>query len=112
MTNVLEGLPAAVGRYFAAEQAKDAAGVAACFAPGATVQDESATYPGVDAIRGWWEEAQRKYRYVVEVLDVSHDRGSVVAKTRLTGDFPGNVVELDYRFKVDSDDNISELVID
>jgi ketosteroid isomerase-like protein len=112
MASVLDGFPSAIARYFAAEQAKDATGVTSCFAPSASVRDESAAYSGINAIRKWWEGAQRKYRYVVEVLDASEDQGAIVVKTRLTGDFPGNVVELDYRFTVGGDNNITELVID
>jgi hypothetical protein len=53
---------------------------------------------------------RRKYRYVMEPLDASVSENIVKLRARLTGDFPGSPVELDYTFTV-ANDKITSLEI-
>jgi len=103
-------LPRPVAIYLAAVKAKDADMLALCFADDARVHDENSDYRGLDAIRAWKQETDAKYRYVMEPLDASVSENTVRLHARLTGDFPGSPVELDYTFML-ADDKISSLEI-
>ena len=93
-------LPRSLAEYFAAANAGDADRVAACFAEDAIVRDEGRDIRGRDAVRAWAEETCRKYRYRAEVLTVEAAADRTVVTAHLTGDFPGNPVDLRYRFKL------------
>ena len=74
------------------------------------MHDERRDYRGLDAIKSWQREAEGKYRYVVEPLDASVSENIVTLRARLTGDFPGSPVELDYTFTL-ANDKITSLEI-
>ncbi len=92
--------PAPVAAYLAGANAQDPAAVAACFNEGAVVHDEGQDRQGIAAIREWAEEASRKYRPTVEVLDVVEAAGRTVVTGRVSGDFPGSPLDLRYAFAV------------
>ena len=95
-------LPAPVAAYFAAETT-GAQAVAHCFSDGAVVIDERREYRGRTAIARWKAETSAKFRYSVERLGV-HVSGDQTAVTgRVTGDFPGSPVELQYHFTLEGD---------
>ncbi|WP_108249331.1 nuclear transport factor 2 family protein [Planctomonas deserti] len=108
-----DALPPAVRRYLEAQ--KDTAGreaVADAFAPGARVVDENTEYVGGDAIRRWLTKAASEFTYTTTFTgqaETAADRQVVVA--RLEGDFPGGLVDLHFRFRVE-DDLIAELIIE
>jgi SnoaL-like domain len=95
-------LPAPVAAYFAADTT-DAETVAQCFTDRAVVIDERQEYRGRTAIAGWKAEASAKFRYTVDLLgaDVAGNQTSVIG--RVTGDFPGSPVDLQYRFTLEGD---------
>ena len=93
-------LPTSVAEYFAAHNGDDAGRVAACFAADATVRDEGRDIRGREAIRAWAAETQRRYRFHAEVMAVEAVADRTAVTAHLTGDFPGNPVDLDYRFKL------------
>lgn len=103
-------VPKPVSDYLEAERAKDAKRLALCFTEDGLVHDESQDHRGRDAIRQWKEEADAKYRYVMEPLSASANGDTVELRARLTGDFPGSPIELDYIFKV-AGDKIASLEI-
>ena len=103
-------LPAPVAAYLAAEKAKDADGIASCFAADGRVRDEGREHRGRDAIRAWKREADEKYRYVVEPLGASQDGPAVTLRARVAGEFPGSPVELDFRFTL-ADGGIASLEV-
>src|ERR1700752_4102584 len=88
----------AVAGYIAAANAQDINAVTACFTEDAVVFDEKRERRGISAIRMWAEEASRKYRPTLEVLDVSHAGDTTVIAGRVSGDFPNSPVELRYAF--------------
>jgi hypothetical protein len=100
-------LPAPVAMYLAAEKAKNADMLDLCFSDDAVVHDEGRDYRGLDAIRSWQREAHAKYRYAAEPLDASVNDETVRVRTRLTGDFPGSPVELDYTFALSNNKIVS-----
>jgi len=104
-------LPKPVETYLAAERNKDSGLLSRCFAPNAVVHDESRDYRGIEEIQAWKRDADAKYRYVMEPLDAALTDGAVRVHARLTGEFPGSPVEVDYTFKVEGD-HITSLTID
>ena len=107
---MLAGLPDVVRRYFELDP-RDVDGFVALFSGEAIVVDEGKTYQGAGEIRAWRTGPAIKYTYTTEVLDQesrSGDRYLVTA--RLTGDFPGETVDLRCDFAVTTD-LITRLVI-
>ncbi len=97
---VVVELPKVITEYFAAANTDDAERVAACFAEGALVRDERRDIRGCSAIRDWAQETRRKYRYHAEVLGTEAAGDRTIVTAHLTGDFPGNPIDLRYRFKL------------
>jgi hypothetical protein len=103
-------LPEPVAAYLAAEEAKDAEKLALCFSDDGTVSDEEEVYYGREAIQRWKESADAKYRFVLLPLAARAQGDELIVRARITGDFPGNMVELDHIFKL-SGDKIASLEI-
>ena len=93
-------LPKPVAAYFAADtQNPDA--VARCFTARAIVKDEGHTYTGRDAIKAWKADASTKYTYTDDLLDIAQQDGMQIVRSRVTGNFPGSPVDLQYRFALE-----------
>lgn len=92
--------PKSIIEYFAAANTDDADRIAACFAEDALVRDEGRDIHGRSAVRAWAAETRRKYRFHAEILAVEAAADRIVVTAHLTGDFPGNPVDLHYRFKL------------
>ena len=95
-------LPAPVAAYFAADTTS-AEAVAQCFADDAVVIDERQEYRGRTAIARWKAEASAKFRYSVERVGVHVSGDQTTVTGRVTGDFPGSPVDLQYRFTLEGD---------
>jgi ketosteroid isomerase-like protein len=95
-------LPAPVAAYFAADTI-GAEAVAQCFADDAVVIDERREHRGRTAIAQWKAEASAKFRYTVERLGVHVSGNQTTVIGRVTGDFPGSPVDLQYRFTLEGD---------
>ena len=100
---MLPHLPQSVVNYLAAVKAKDAEGLARSFTDNALVHDEGRYYKGLDAITAWVNETQTKYKYEIEPLHASANGNSVKLLARLTGNFPGSPVYLNFSFRLASD---------
>lgn len=107
---MLPKLPPPVVDYLTAVKAKDGEMFALCFTDDALVHDEGRDHRGLDAITAWMKETQTKYKYVIEPLDASVSGSTVKLRARLTGDFPGSPVDLDFRFML-AKDKITSLEI-
>ena len=103
-------LPAPVATYVDAERAKDTERLVSAFTADAVVRDEEHDYHGVDAIKAWKQDAETKYQYVMDPLDASVDGQTVRLRARLTGNFPGSPVDVDYTFTL-AGDKITSLEI-
>ena len=95
-------LPAPIAAYFAADTT-DAEAVAQCFTDDAVVIDERREHRGRPAIAQWKAEASAKFRYTVERLGVHVSGDQTTVTGRVTGDFPGSPVDLQYRFTLAGD---------
>ena len=95
-------LPPPVAAYFAADTT-GAEAVAQCFTDGAVVIDERQEHRGRTAIARWKAEVSAKLRYSVERLGVHVSGDETTVTGRVTGDFPGSPVELQYHFTLEGD---------
>lgn len=102
-------LPEAVHGFVDGWQGKDATKVEGLFADHAVVSDEGRTYRGLDEIRGWVRGSIGLFTTTLTFLRGREDEGMVGASFRLEGDFPGGVVELEYRFRLDEEGRIVQL---
>lgn len=100
-------LPKPIATYLTAVEANDVDKLALCFSDVAVVHDEGGVYRGLNAIKSWSEETQRKYKYAMEALDASVTGKTVRVRAKVTGSFPGSPIELDYLFTLANEKIIS-----
>ena len=108
----LAELPACISTYFSSVNHRQCSEAAACFATDAVVHDEEEDRIGRDAIYVWIEDTTKRYQHQTELLEAAasaDEKFSVTA--RVTGQFPGSPVELQYDFTL-AGDHISRLAID
>ncbi|TLP45941.1 MULTISPECIES: nuclear transport factor 2 family protein [Cohaesibacter] len=103
MTNTV---PIAVLRYFAARSPQ---AVVNCFSDDGTAMDEGNMYHGKAEILQW-REAASKIQFEEEILSSRQDGSQTIVSCRLTGDFKGSPVNLDFCFELDGD-QVSRLEI-
>jgi|SRR5580700_3609690 hypothetical protein len=103
-------LPAPIARYIAAENQGDVGAIAQCFAENAVVRDENQTIEGLTAIKQWKAETKKKYQHTIEPLTVAQKDGNTIVTNRLTGNFPGSPIELEFIFTL-AGDKITSLEI-
>jgi ketosteroid isomerase-like protein len=94
-------LPTPIAIYIAAENRGDADALAQCFAEDAAVRDEGRTIEGLAAIKQWKAETRKKYQHTVEPLASAQKDGKTIVTNRLTGNFPGSPIEVDFVFTLD-----------
>ena len=96
-------LPTPIAIYIAAENSGDTEALAECFAKDAVVRDEGKTIEGSAAIKQWKAETKKKYQHTVEPVTVAEEDGKIIVTNRLTGNFPGSPIELEFVFTLDGD---------
>ena len=95
-------LPPPVAAYFTADKG-DGEAVSQCFTENAVVKDEGRTYHGRAAIKQWKADASARYRYMSEPVACEQKEGKIVVTSRLTGNFPGSPVNLQFFFGLEGD---------
>jgi hypothetical protein len=96
-------LPVPVAIYLAAENQGHTEIVAQCFTQRAVVRDEGQTIEGLAAIKQSEAETKRKYQHTIEPLTSAQKDGKIIVTDRLTGNFPGSPIELEFVFTLDGD---------
>jgi hypothetical protein len=91
-------LPHPIDLYVKAENSGAVETLSECFASDATVRDERQTYEGLAAIKTWKAETKRKYGHTMEPLEIADRDGKTVLKARLSGNFPGSPVTVEFSF--------------
>jgi hypothetical protein len=104
---MIDNLPRPIATYIEAENSVDVNLFDQCFAQDAVVRDESATYKGLAEIKNWKAETKKKYHHTVEPLSIVEQNGKFTLTNRLTGNFPGSPIELDFVFTIESDKIVS-----
>ncbi len=103
-------LPSPIDLYVKAENAGDVEGMSECFAPNATVRDEGHTYQGLAAIKQWKAETKKKYNHTIAPLAIADRNGKTILSAKLSGNFPGSPVTLEFGFVLE-DGKITSLEI-
>ena len=103
-------LPKAIELYMSSENAHNADALAACFAPDATVRDEGRTREGLKDIAAWRRETTEKYQHTFAPIAVIERDGKTIVTTKVSGNFPGSPVTLDFVFRL-KDGKIASLEI-
>jgi len=91
-------LPAPIDRYVQIANSGAAEAASECFAPDATVRDEGQTYEGVAAIKNWMAATKKKYSHTITPLELEERGGQSILKARLTGNFPGSPITVNFSF--------------
>jgi hypothetical protein len=91
-------LPDPIERYVQIANSGTAEGAPECFASDATVYDEGQTYEGVTSIKDWMAATKKKYGHTVAPLELAERGGQSVLKARLTGNFPGSPITVNFSF--------------
>ena len=97
---MIANLPEPIRLYIAGENTGDANLFDQCFTEGAAVRDESETHRGLAEIKKWKAETKKKYQHTVDPLSLSEKDGRFIVTNRLTGNFPGSPIELDFVFTI------------
>ena len=95
-------LPDPIARYVQIANSGAAEAAPECFAPDATVRDEGQTYEGVAAIKNWMAATKKKYSHTVAPLELAERGGQTVLKAKLSGNFPGSPITVDFSFMLAS----------
>jgi hypothetical protein len=104
-------IPPLIESYQAAHDRHDIDAALATFADDAVVNDEDETWTGSDRIRQWLTKTSTEYTFTRTLLGAEPTgTASWLVRSRLEGNFPGNVVDLRYEFTLDGD-HISALTI-
>ena len=98
---MIDNLPKPIALYIAAENSGDIEALAECFTQSAMVRDENQTIEGLDAIKKWKAETKKKYQHTIEPLSSIQKDDNTIVTNRLTGNFPGSPIELEFVFTLD-----------
>ena len=93
-------LPEPIAAYFAADKLNPEA-IARCFTAQAVVRDEGRIHTGIDAIKAWKAATSTAYTYTVDPFALDQTGSSHVVRSRVTGNFPGSPVDLQYDFRLE-----------
>jgi hypothetical protein len=104
---MIDNLPKSIALYVAAENSGDPNLFDQCFAENAIVSDENETHEGLAAIKKWKAETKKKYQHIVNPLRMAEQGGKFIVTNRLTGNFPGSPIELDFVFTIQGDKIVS-----
>jgi hypothetical protein len=104
---MIENLPKPIALYVAAENSGDTNLFDQCFAQNAVVRDENETHKGLAEIKKWKAETKTKYQHTVDPLRLAEKDGKFIVTNRLTGNFPGSPIELDFVFTIQADKIVS-----
>jgi hypothetical protein len=91
-------LPDPIARYVQIANSGAAEAAPECFAPDAIVHDEGQTYEGVAAIRNWMAATKKKYGHTIAPLELEERGGKSILKARLSGNFPGSPITVNFSF--------------
>jgi len=96
-------LPRPIATYVAAANSDEEEALAQCLVENAVVRDEGQTIEGLAAIKQWMAETRKKYQHTLEPLASAQKDNKTIVTNRLTGNFPGSPIELEFVFTLDGD---------
>ena len=104
---MIDNLPRPIALYVAAENSSDITLFDQCFTEDAVVRDEGKTIEGLAPIKKWKAETKKKYQHTIEPLSSIQKDNKTIVTNRLTGNFPGSPIELEFVFTLKDDKIIS-----
>jgi len=104
---MIDNLPKPIALYIAAENSGDTNLLDQCFTEHAVVRDEGQTIEGLTAIKRWKAETKKKYQHTIEPLASTQKDDKTIVTNRLTGNFPGSPIELEFAFTLDGNKIVS-----
>jgi len=111
-TPVIADCPDAVRGYMILNESGDRTAATALFTDTAEVTDDGHDYRGIAEIRTWLDRAATEYTYTTTPLTVENaSDGRTSIRCRLEGNFPGGVVDVDFRFELDGAGRLTRLTI-
>ena len=87
-----------VARYFESEGVDDPVQFARCFSADAVVNDNGKSVRGLEAIQAWRATERGRYRFDTSVLGTTQTGDTWQVLARLTGTFPGGLIDLMHVF--------------
>jgi ketosteroid isomerase-like protein len=94
--------PAVITSYFEASNANDIDTLVECFSTDASVTDENQTHNGTAEIKAWAQDVRKKFQFKTEPLRASERADGAVVTAKLSGNFPGSPVDLDFTFNLEN----------
>lgn len=91
-------IPIPIERYVQIANSGATEAAPECFAPDAAVHDEGQTYEGVAAIKNWMAATKKKYGHTITPVELAERGGQSILKARLTGNFPGSPITVNFSF--------------
>lgn len=95
-------LPKVIDKYIKASNDSDLKNFISCFSDSATVLDEGELLTGHQAIREWFTKTRKNYEFKSEPVSFEDKGENIILKSKVSGNFPGSPVVLDYQFKIRS----------
>lgn len=93
-------LPAIITELVNAQNSHDSAAYANCFAVDAIVFDEGKNHNGKDEINAWIENANEKYKTLMDPVDYTESGGTAILSAKISGTFDGSPVLLKYHLEI------------
>ena len=98
---MIPDLPEPIAIYITAENDGNVETMAKCFTENAVVTDENKTIKGLAAIKQWKIETKQKYQHTIEPLASVQKDGKTIVTNRLSGNFPGSPIEIEFVFTLE-----------
>jgi hypothetical protein len=96
--------------YFDADKRNESGAPLRAFAANAIVEDDGHSHAGHEAIDAWWRDAKARYQAVAEPLEMHETGGAVRVRAKVTGQFSGSPITLNFTFQIE-DQQIAALRI-
>lgn len=93
-------MPKIIESYIQASNDNNRDNFIQCFSSSATVLDEGETLVGHEAIGKWFTSTRTKYKFKCEPLAIDERGDDFLLTAKVSGNFPGSPVTLDYNIKV------------
>lgn len=89
-------LPKVVEDLVTAQNNFDSAAYANCFSETAVVFDEGNTHRGRNEIEHWIDDANKRYKAVMEPVEFEENESKIILKAKVSGNFPGSPIVMTY----------------
>lgn len=95
-------IPKLIETYIHASNNSDLESFLSCFSNTSTVLDEGEVLTGHKAIAKWFTKTRSKYQFKAEPVQIKEKDKEILLACKVSGNFPGSPVVLDYTFKIHS----------